>query len=119
MSARNSSFIACCFLLAPLGSGCAAIAGQAVYLDDADNFDGGPFGTLYLGTRLDFLLAVGGEICCIGGPSPLVHAMGIADLPFSMAVDTALLPIAIWETVARAVRSRSSPDERDLETILD
>lgn len=104
MGARNRSVIACCFLLAPLGSGCAAIASQIAYFSDEDDFDSGPCGTLYLGTRLDLLLAANGEICCIGGPSPLVHAMGIADLPFSLVVDTALLPITIGETLAMAMR---------------
>ena len=101
--------------LAPGAAGCMTAVAQAAYFRGQDP-DVSPCGIVYLGTLMDFALAITGGVGPCSGDGVAEHALGIIDLPLSLAADTALLPLTIPETIELTLRRRRD-DEREMEEI--
>ena len=89
MTGRGGSgtMLAAVALLAPALSGCATLA---------NTFEDEPKNKIYIGTRQDFTLWT------------FIHG-GIFDWPFSLILDTILLPYTIPVTIAAYARDESAP----------
>ena len=98
-----------CFVLLILSmstTGCMTIVAQVEYW-------GGnvppevPTKMIYAGAVCAVRLVLYGGPC---GPNPATTTLGILDFPFSFAVDTALLPLTIAESVQLALASNRTED---------
>ncbi|MBI4604554.1 MAG: YceK/YidQ family lipoprotein [Planctomycetes bacterium] len=80
-------------------SGCMSILAQHEYWEGSRR---APRFMVYSGVQGDFLAITEG-----GGhalPDEIAVAVGVLDFPFSLAADTALLPLTIGETIEIALR---------------
>jgi hypothetical protein len=97
--------------LSVVGTGCLSIYAQHEYWSESGAcFEGSPTGMVYTGVLGDVSLLVKGGPC---GPNVATVLIGILDFPLSLAMDTAILPLTIGESIQLAMAPRKGCSTQD------